>query len=165
MLNKIILIGNLGRDPEIQTTQDGRKIAKFSLATSPSWKARPRENAETNDEYDQADWHRVVVFRDTTVRWIQDILKRGDTVYVEGRLTYYKWQDPQGHTHRISNIAVSGQHGRVQHLRSKKPIDLSSITQRIYENLELDNISEENSDEYFDEHYQNFQQQGESFDE
>lgn len=200
MLNKIILIGNLGRDPEIQTTQDGRQIAKFSLATSSSWRARPRENTEIysatdnaaangsdivthhasfssslslSSSQDQVEWHRIVVFRDTTVRWIKDVLKQGDTVYVEGRLTYYKYQDPQGRSHRISNIAVSGQHGRVEHLRSKKPLNLSSIAQKISENLEFDHSLEktsaenpdESSAEDFNYHPPYFQHQGEPFDE
>lgn len=112
MLNKIILKGNLGRDPEIQVTQDGRKIAKFSLATSSMWRDRAQEwHKHTN-------WHKIIVYRETTVRWIKDVLKKGDLVYVEGKLMYKHHKDKDGNFHWTTYITIS-QDGCVEHLRSR----------------------------------------------
>ncbi|MDP4154216.1 MAG: single-stranded DNA-binding protein [Bacillota bacterium] len=113
MLNKIILKGNLGRDPEIQVTQDGRKIAKFSLATSSSWRDEARE------WHEHTDWHQVVVFKETMARWIKNAFKKGDRVYVEGRLMYKHRKDKHGNFHWTTYIIVSEQDGCVEHLRSR----------------------------------------------
>lgn len=111
MLNKIILKGNLGHDPEIQMTQDGRKIAKFSLATSSTWRDATREwHKHTN-------WHNIIVYRLTTVNWIRDVLKKGDLVYVEGKLMYKHQKDKHGNFHWTTYITVSEQ-GCVEYLRS-----------------------------------------------
>lgn len=115
MLNRIILAGNLGRDPEIQVTQHGREIAKFSLATSAKWKDKDGEWQK------HTYWHHIVVYRDSTVCWIKDNLKKGDPVFVEGTLTYHHGEDKRGNAYRATHIKVSGQYGRVHCLRSKNP--------------------------------------------
>ena len=90
-VNKVILLGNLGRDPEIRNTQDGAKIVNLSVATSERWKDRmsgePRERTE---------WHRVVIFNENLARIAEQYLRKGSSVYVEGQLQTRKWTDQQG---------------------------------------------------------------------
>ncbi|MEL0197702.1 MAG: single-stranded DNA-binding protein [Rhodobiaceae bacterium] len=90
-VNKVILLGNLGRDPEIRNTQDGNKIVNLSIATSEKWKDRmsgePRERTE---------WHRVVIFNENLARIAEQYLRKGSSVYVEGQLQTRKWTDQQG---------------------------------------------------------------------
>ena len=90
-VNKVILLGNLGRDPEIRNTQDGAKIVNLSVATSERWKDRmsgePRERTE---------WHRVVIFNENLARVAEQYLRKGSSVYLEGQLQTRKWTDQQG---------------------------------------------------------------------
>jgi len=124
MLNKVILTGNVGRSPHIFLTQDGREVANFSLATTVSWKARPRprEGGEHGEpEWQSAtDWHQITVFRESMVRGVKEHVKRGDTVYVEGKLVYQHWTDKYNRPRITAHVVVSGQGGKVEHLRSSK---------------------------------------------
>ena len=90
-VNKVILVGNLGRDPEVRSSQDGTKIVNLSIATSERWKDRmsgePRERTE---------WHRVVIFNENLGRIAEQYLRKGSSVYVEGQLQTRKWTDQQG---------------------------------------------------------------------
>lgn len=108
MLNRVTLQGNIGRVPSIALTQDGREIASFSMATTQSWKD------ESGEWQSATDWHRITVFRESTIRWIKDILKRGDPVYVEGKLTYQQWTDKYGQSRLTSHVVVAGRDGRVE---------------------------------------------------
>lgn len=115
MLNKVILKGNIGQAPQVWIAQNGREIATFSLATSSSWK-------DTTGEWQTlTEWHRVTVFRPSTVTWIKDVLKKGDTVYVEGRLTYQQWIDKYNRSRMTPQIVVSGREGKIEYLRSTSP--------------------------------------------
>ena len=87
-LNKVTLIGNLGRDPEIRTTNDGREIANFSIATSETWKDKM-----TGEKKDKTEWHRVVCFSEGLVRVIKNYVKKGTKLYIEGQLQTRKWVD------------------------------------------------------------------------
>ena len=87
-LNKVTLIGNLGRDPEIRTTNDGREIANFSIATSETWKDKM-----TGEKKDKTEWHRVVCFSEGLVRVIINYVKKGTKLYIEGQLQTRKWVD------------------------------------------------------------------------
>lgn len=87
-LNKVTLIGNLGRDPEIRTTNDGKEIANFSIATSESWKDKM-----TGERKDKTEWHRVVCFSEGLVRVIKNYVKKGTKLYIEGQLQTRKWVD------------------------------------------------------------------------
>lgn len=121
MLNRVFLKGNLGRAPEVGLTQDGRVVAKFFLATNTPWKAcaRPRENGEHEEPGESCtEWHQIRVFRESTVRWIKDKLKKGDTVYVEGKLSYHHWTDTYGKLRLTAYIVISNWDGRVEYLRS-----------------------------------------------
>ena len=90
-VNKVILVGNLGRDPEIRTLNSGEKVANLSLATSETW----RDKA-SGERKEKTEWHRVVIFNENIVRVAENYLKKGSTVYVEGSLQTRKWTDQQG---------------------------------------------------------------------
>ena len=90
-VNKVILIGNLGNDPEIRRTQDGRPIANLSIATSDTWKDK-----NTGERREKTEWHRVVVFNEGLCRVIENYVKKGSKVYIEGQLQTRKWQDQSG---------------------------------------------------------------------
>jgi single-strand DNA-binding protein len=90
-VNKVILIGNLGADPEIKRTQDGRPIANLRIATSDTW----RDKA-TGERKEKTEWHRVVIFSEGLCKIAEQYLKKGAKVYIEGQLQTRKWTDPQG---------------------------------------------------------------------
>ena len=90
-VNKVILIGNLGRDPEIRNTQSGSPIANLNIATSESWKDK-----STGERREKTEWHRVVIFDEHLSRIAQQYLRKGSKVYVEGQLQTRKWQDQNG---------------------------------------------------------------------
>ena len=90
-VNKVILIGNLGRDPEIRSTQDGTKIGHLSLATSETWRDR-----NSGERRERTEWHRVVIFNDRLVEVVERYLRKGSKVYVEGQLQTRKWTDQSG---------------------------------------------------------------------
>lgn len=90
-VNKVILIGNLGRDPEVRHTQDGSPIVQLSIATSDNWKDRA-----TGERRERTEWHRVVIFNEHLCKVAENYLKKGSKVYVEGSLQTRKWTDQQG---------------------------------------------------------------------
>ena len=100
-INKVILVGNLGRDPEIRYTQGGDPIASFSVATSDSWKDR-----NTGDTRENTEWHRVVMFRGLA-KIAEDWLRKGQQVYIEGRLRTRKWQDQSGQDRWTTEIVAN----------------------------------------------------------
>jgi single-strand DNA-binding protein len=129
-MNKIFLKGNAGHAPRISLTQDGREIATFSLATSSSWKD------ETGEWQTHTDWHRIIVFRKSTVGWIKDLLQKGDTLYVEGKLTYRQKKDKYNHSRLMPYIVISDSGGKIEHIRSRKPGDLSSAVSQVHHTQE-----------------------------
>ena len=90
-LNKVTLIGNLGKDPEIRTTGDGKEIANFSIATSETWKDKT-----TGEKKDKTEWHRIVCFNEGLTRVIKSYVKKGSKIYVEGQLQTKKWTNQEG---------------------------------------------------------------------
>ena len=90
-LNKVMLIGNLGKDPEVRHTQDGKAIVNLTLATSESWKDKA-----TGEKKEKTEWHRVVIFNDGLAKVAEAYLKKGSTVYLEGQLQTRKWTDKDG---------------------------------------------------------------------
>lgn len=91
MLNKVTLIGNLGQDPEIRSTNDGRELANLSLATTEKWKDK-----NTGEKREKTEWHRVVIFNQSLVAIIKNYVKKGSKLYVEGQLQTRKWTDNNG---------------------------------------------------------------------
>ena len=101
-VNKVILVGNLGRDPEIRTTQDGSKIASFSVATTEAWKSR-----DSGERQDRTEWHRVVVFNPALADIVEKYVHRGSKVYVEGQLQTRKWQDQSGTERYTTEVTLT----------------------------------------------------------
>ncbi len=105
-LNKVILIGNLGKDPEIRYTQQGEPIANFSLATSERWTDKSGQKQE------KTEWHRVEVFG-KTAQIVRDYLTKGRQVYLEGQIRYEEWTDKDGNKRNTTRIRVSGPGSRL----------------------------------------------------
>jgi len=102
-VNKVILIGNLGADPEIRRTQDGRPIANLRVATSESW----RDKA-TGERKEKTEWHRVVIFNEGLCKIVEQYLKKGSKVYLEGALQTRKWQDKDGNDRYSTEVVLQG---------------------------------------------------------
>ena len=102
-VNKVILLGNLGRDPEIRSTQSGSKMATFSMATSKRWKDK-----NTQEQRDKTSWHNIVVFGDGLVDIVEKYVKKGSKIYVEGELQTRKWQDQDGNDRYTTEVVVQG---------------------------------------------------------
>jgi single-strand DNA-binding protein len=102
-VNKVILIGNLGADPEIRRTQDGRPVANLRVATSDSW----RDKA-TGERREKTEWHRVVIFNEGLCRIAEQYLKKGSKVYLEGALQTRKWQDKDGNDRYSTEVVLQG---------------------------------------------------------
>jgi len=114
-VNKVILVGNLGKDPEIRNTQDGREIASFSVATSESWKDK-----STGERKEKTEWHRVVVFNDALVKVIKNYVKKGSKLYIEGQLQTRKWTDKDGQEKYSTEVVLQGFNGVLTMLDSKR---------------------------------------------
>jgi single-strand DNA-binding protein len=100
-VNKVILVGNLGRDPEIRSFQNGGRVANLSLATSESWKDRA-----TGERKEKTEWHRVAIFNDRLVEVVEKYLKKGSKVYIEGQLETRKWTDQQGQERYTTEVVL-----------------------------------------------------------
>src|ERR1700731_1919926 len=102
-VNKVILIGNLGADPEIRRTQDGRPIANLRVATSESWRDKP-----TGERKEKTEWRRVVIFGEPLCRVAEQYLKKGSKIYIEGQLQTRKWQDQSGQERYSTEVVLQG---------------------------------------------------------
>ena len=100
-LNKVLLIGRLGADPEIKQMVNGKNVARLSLATSQSWKDK-----NTGEKKQKTEWHRVVIFNEGLVNVVQQYLKKGSQVYIEGQLSTRKWKDEQSGVDKYSTEVV-----------------------------------------------------------
>jgi single-strand DNA-binding protein len=102
-VNKVILVGNLGRDPEVRRTQDGRPIVNLSVATSESWRDK-----NTGERKEKTEWHRVVIFSEGLCRVAEQYLKKGSKIYLEGSLQTRKWQDKDGQEKYSTEVVLQG---------------------------------------------------------
>ena len=102
-VNKVILVGNLGKDPEIRHTQDGRKIANLRIATSESWRDK-----NSGERREKTEWHSVVIFNDGLCNVAEKFLRKGSKVYIEGQLQTRKWQDQQGQDRYSTEVVLQG---------------------------------------------------------
>ncbi len=100
-VNKVILVGNLGKDPEVRTTQDGQKIVNLTLATSETWNDR-----QTNERNERTEWHRIVIFNDRIGDVAERFLRKGRKVYVEGSLQTRKWTDQLGQERYSTEVVI-----------------------------------------------------------
>lgn len=110
-VNKVILVGNLGRDPEIRRTQDGRPIANLSLATSESWRDR-----NSGERREKTEWHRVVIFSEGLCKVAEQYLRKGSKIYIEGQLQTRKWQDQSGQDKYSTEIVLQNYNSTLQML-------------------------------------------------
>ena len=101
-VNKVILVGNLGRDPEVRQTQDGKPIVNLSVATSENWRDRA-----TGERREKTEWHRVVIFNDRLADVAQKYLRKGSKVYLEGQLQTRKWTDQSGQERYSTEVVLS----------------------------------------------------------
>ena len=113
-VNKVILLGNLGRDPEIRSMQSGSKMANFSIATSKRWKDRA-----TQEQKEKTSWHNIVIFGDGLVDIVEKYVKKGSKVYVEGELQTRKWQDQDGKDRYSTEVILQGYNCNLTLLDSK----------------------------------------------
>jgi single-strand DNA-binding protein len=102
-VNKVILVGNLGKDPEIRRTQDGRPIANLSVATSETWRDK-----NSGERKEKTEWHRVVIFNEGLCKIAEQYLKKGSKVYLEGQLQTRKWQDKEGQDKYSTEVVLQG---------------------------------------------------------
>ena len=102
-VNKVILVGNLGADPEVRHTQDGRPIVNLRVATSESWRDR-----SSGERRERTEWHRVVIFSEGLAKIAQQYLRKGSKIYLEGQLQTRKWQDQSGQDRYSTEVVLQG---------------------------------------------------------
>ena len=113
-VNKVILIGYVGRDPEVRTMQGGGKVVNLSIATSESWKGR-----NTGERREHTEWHRVVIFNEGLAQVAEDYLRKGSHVYLEGQLQTRKWSDQQGNDRYATEVVLQWYRGALTMLGAK----------------------------------------------
>lgn len=113
-VNKVILVGNLGRDPEIRNLQDGNKVANLSVATSESWRDKT-----TGERRDKTEWHRVVIFNERIIDVVEKYLKKGAKIYLEGALQTRKWTDQSGVEKYTTEVVLQRFRGELTMLDSR----------------------------------------------
>ena len=122
-INKVILLGRLGADPEIRVSQDGKKIAKFSLATSESWKDK-----QSGEKKEKTEWHKVIIFSSGLADITEKYLKKGSLIYIEGQISTRKYTDQSGIEKYITEIVLQGYNCQLTMIdnRSENSENLSS---------------------------------------
>ena len=123
-INKVILVGNLGRDPEIRAMQNGDKVVQLSIATSDRWKDKT-----SGEQRERTEWHRVVIFNDGIGRIAEQSLKKGSTVYIEGQLQTRKWTDQSGQEKYTTEIVLQRYRGELTLLGSRSNSEATNETQ------------------------------------
>lgn len=114
-VNKVILLGNLGADPEVKSFQNGGKIANMRIATSEHWKDK-----QTGEKKERTEWHNIVVNGDGLVGVVERYLKKGSKIYVEGQLRTRKWQDKDGNDRYTTEVSIAGMGGKLVMLDGAK---------------------------------------------
>jgi len=138
-LNKVLLIGRLGADPEIKQMVNGKNVARLSLATSQSWKDK-----NTGEKKEKTEWHRIVVFNEGLINVVQQYLKKGAQVYIEGQLSTRKWKDEQtGQDKYTTEILIQGYNSSLTMLGGGSQNNIAS--QDIKQNID-DNINTSQND-------------------
>ena len=144
-LNKVQLIGRLGADPEVKQMVNGKSVARLSLATSQSWKDR-----NTGEKKEKTEWHRIVVFNEGLVNVVQQYLKKGAQVYIEGQLSTRKWKDEQSGQDKYSTeIILQGYNSTLTMLGSSSSNNLTNTSSN--NNNEFDQSNVQNNSDLDDE--------------
>jgi len=120
-INKVILVGNIGQEPQVRTMQSGQKVVSFSLATSDRWRDR-----QTGEQKEQTEWHRVVIFNPSLVDVAERMLQKGTKLYLEGSLRTRKWQNQQGVDTFTTEVVLNPFSGQMVILSGAKALDGSS---------------------------------------
>jgi len=113
-VNKVILVGNVGKDPEVRTFGNGGKVANFSIATSESWKDK-----QTGERKEKTDWHNIAIFNDGLVGIVERYVKKGTKLYIEGQLKTRKWTDRDGNDKYTTEVVLQGYNGNLTLLDSR----------------------------------------------
>jgi single-strand DNA-binding protein len=141
-LNKVQLIGRLGADPEIKQMVNGKSVARLSVATSQSWKDK-----STGERKEKTEWHRVVIFNEGLVGVVQQYLKKGANVYVEGALTTRKWKDESSGQDKYSTeVVLQGYNSSLTMLDGKSKGDNSNLVSENKSSLPNDDMQAVNND-------------------
>ncbi|MFT4967350.1 MAG: single-strand DNA-binding protein [Candidatus Deianiraeaceae bacterium] len=120
-VNKVILLGNVGQEPTIRSTQDGKKIASFSLATSEKWKDK-----STGEPRDKTEWHRIVIFSEGLSNIVERFVKKGTKLFIEGSLQTRKWTDNAGVEKYTTEVVLQGFNNKLEIVDSRKDGNTSS---------------------------------------
>ena len=120
-INKVILVGNVGQEPQVRTMQSGQKVVSFSLATSDRWRDR-----QSGEQKEQTEWHRVVIFNPNLVEVAERMLQKGTKLYIEGSLRTRKWQNQQGIDVFTTEVVLNPYAGQMIILSGAKNLDNSS---------------------------------------
>lgn len=121
-MNKVILIGRLGADPEIRRLDSDSRVANFRLATSESWRDK-----NTGERCEKTEWHSVVIFNENLVNVAEQYLKKGEKVYIEGQLQSRKWQDQNGINRYTTEVVLKQYSGQIQMLDSRGDSDTGKM--------------------------------------
>ena len=141
-LNKVLLIGRLGADPEIKQMVNGKSVARLSLATSQSWKDK-----SSGERKEKTEWHRVVIFNEGLVSVVQQYLKKGANVYVEGALTTRKWKDESSGQDKYSTeVVLQGYNSSLTMLDGKNKSENTNLVTENKSSLPNDDIQSVNND-------------------
>ena len=142
-LNKVQLIGRLGADPDIKQMVNGKSVARLSIATSQSWKDK-----SSGERKEKTEWHRIVIFNEGLVSVVQQYVKKGANIYVEGQLSTRKWKDEaSGQDKYSTEIVLQGYNSSLTMLDSKNnPGSNSNLVSENKSSLPNDNLNQENSD-------------------
>ena len=141
-LNKVQLIGRLGADPEIKQMVNGKNVARLSIATSQSWKDK-----SSGERKEKTEWHRIVIFNEGLVNIVQQYLKKGANIYVEGQLSTRKWKDEKSGQDKYSTeIVLQGYNSSLTMLDSKNRSSVTEGNPKEKSALPNDEMSQDNSD-------------------
>ena len=141
-LNKVQIIGSLGADPEIKQMVNGKNVARLSIATSQSWKDK-----SSGERKEKTEWHRVVIFNEGLVNIVQQYLKKGANIYLEGQLSTRKWRDEKSGQDKYSTeIVLQGYNSSLTMLDGKNRSNNSPQSSESKSSLPNDQISQDNSD-------------------
>ena len=141
-LNKVLLIGRLGADPEIKQMVNGKSVARLSVATSQSW-----QDKSTGEKKEKTEWHRVVIFNEGLVNVVQQYLKKGANIYVEGQISTRKWKDESSGQDKYSTeVVLQGYNSSLTMLDGKNKDDNSNLVTENKSTLPNDDIQSVNND-------------------
>ena len=133
-INKVLLLGNLGSDPEIRVSQEGNKMATFSIATNETWKDK-----NTNEKQQRTEWHRIVIFSPGLAELAEKYLKKGSLIYVEGQLRNRKYTDQSGMEKNISEIVLQGYNTTLTMVDNRNNSDVNELSSPSLENSTAEN--------------------------